>query len=122
MMKNNLLKNDLKIYEIQSTEREVYETEFCFQLKVMDSANVIEGIADEYGADEDDVIKTMYDKMKNYALYHILDQTVDPNHYDVKVKIEDYPGTRAAEVRLSKRRVRERVRNGIKKFLSEKVG
>lgn len=122
MRNNNLLKNEPKVYEMKSSEREVYETQSCFQLRVMDGANLITEIAKENEVEETDVIEKLYDGMKNYHLYKILDRTVDPSKYNVEVKISAHQRTRTARVEINKRRVRDKIRNGIKSFLSEFAG
>lgn len=121
MMKNNLLQSKPKVYEIQSTEREVYETQSCFLLRVSDSANALEKISDQTGEEVDSMVENMYNNMKNYHLKEAIKRTIDSKKYDVVVKISDYQQSRTAEVKISRRSVKEKVRSGIKSFLTEWV-
>lgn len=121
MMKNNLLQRNPQVYEMKSTEREVYETQSCFLLRVSDSANALEKISEQTGEDVDAIIGKMYDSMKNFQLNNVLSRCIDLKKYDVRVKSSYYRGSRKAEVKISRRSVREKVRNGIKSFLNELV-
>lgn len=120
--KTNLLPSNPQVYEAVSTEQEIYETENCFQLKVEDNANVIQQIAEETGKEEGEIVDLLFTKLKEYRLREILDKKIDDNDYNVSVKIIERWGARSAHVKISKRSVREKIREGIKSFFSEHVG
>lgn len=122
MKKTNLLQSQPSIYEAVSTPREIYETQNCFQLKVEDSANVIPLLAEEHNKEEGEIVDILFEKMKNYHLYNILEKNVDSAKYDVEVRITNRPNSRSAHVKISRRSVREKIREGIKSFFSEHVG
>lgn len=121
MMKNNLLQSKPKVYVKKSTEREVYETESCFLLRVSDSANALEEISEQTGEEVDTVVENMYNSMKNYQLNSAVSKSIDSKKYDVVVKISSYQWSRRADVKISKRSVTEKVRSGIRSFLDEWV-
>lgn len=121
MMKNNLLQSKPKVYVKKSTEREVYETESCFLLRVSDSANALEEISEQTGEEVDTVVENMYNSMKNYQLNNAVSKSIDSKKYDVVVKISSYQWSRRADVKISKRSVTEKVRSGIRSFLDEWV-
>ena len=123
MKKTNLLpQGKPNIYEVVSTPREIYETENCFQLKVEDSANVIQLLAEEHNKEEGELVHILFEKMKNYRLYDILEDKLDSTKYDVNVRITSRSNSRTAHVKISKRSVRKKIREGIKSFISEHVG
>lgn len=112
MKKNNLLQSHFKTYEIKSSEKEVFETQSCFHLKVKDSANAVEEIAKRLGeCCASDVIKKLYATMKNYHLQKAVFREFDSSKYNVSVKISDYQNTRIAEVRITKRSVFEKIQS-----------
>ncbi len=122
MMRNNLLPNNLKVYEMKSTEKEVYETQSCQLLRVRDSANALETISNETGESVDTVVENFYDAMKNLQLKKRVKETIDSKKYDVVIGISDYQQSRTAEVKISRRSVRAKIQNGIKNFLTKSVG
>lgn len=122
MMKNNLLQSKPQIYEMRSTEREVYETQSCQLLRVRDSANALEKIFEETGEDVDSVVEELYDAMNNFQLKKKVKETIDSKQYDVSISISDYQQSRTATIKINKRSVRAKIQNGIKNFLTEHVG
>lgn len=122
MMKNNLLQSKPKVYEVKSTEKEVYETQSCQLLRVRDSANALEKISNETGEEIDSVVEELYDAMNNFQLNKRVRETIDSKRYDVSVSISDYQQSRTATVKINKRSVRAKIQNGIKNFLTELVG
>lgn len=122
MMKNNLLQSKPQIYEMRSTEREVYETQSCQLLRVRDSANALEKISEETGEDVDSVVEELYDAMNNFQLKKKVKETIDSKQYDVSISISDYQQSRTATIKINKRSVRAKIQNGIKNFLTEHVG
>lgn len=122
MMKNNLLQSKPKVYEMMSTEREVYETQSCQILRVRDSANALEKISKEIGEEVDTVVEHLYNKMRDLHLKDAVKETIDSKKYDVVVSIWDYQQSRTALVKINKRSVKEKIRNGIKNFFTESAG
>ncbi len=123
MKKNNLLKSKpTKVYEICSTEREVYETQSCQVLRVRDSANALEKISEEIGEEVDTVVNYLYNRMRDLCLKDAVKETIDSKKYDVVVSIRDYQQSRTAVVKINKRSVKEKIQNGIKNFFTESAG
>ncbi len=122
MMKNNLLQSEPKVYEMKSTEKEVYETQSCQLLRVRDSANALEKISNETGEEIDSVVEELYDAMNSFQLKKKVKETIDSKQYDVSISISDYQQSRTATVKINKRSVRAKIQNGIKNFLTELVG
>ncbi len=122
MMKNNLLQSEPKVYEMKSTEKEVYETQSCQLLRVRDSANALEKISNETGEEIDSVVEELYDAMNSFQLKKKVKETIDSKQYDVSISISDYQQSRTATVKINKRSVRAKIQNGIRNFLTELVG
>ena len=122
MMKNTLLQSEPKVYEMKSTEKEVYETQSCQLLRVRDSANALEKISNETGEEIDSVVEELYDAMNSFQLKKKVKETIDSKQYDVSISISDYQQSRTATVKINKRSVRAKIQNGIRNFLTELVG
>lgn len=122
MMKNNLLQSNPQVYEMYSTDKEVYETQSCFLLRVSDSANALKKISEKTGEAIDSIVEDMYNGMKNYHLKEAVKRTIDSKKYDVVVDISGYQQSRTAEVKISRLSVIQKIQRGIRSFLDENAG
>ena len=101
---NNLLKKETKIYQVKTSEREVYEQERFYLLKVEDRAGIIE---QKGGAA---FVQTMFDRMQNRSLNRFVYDEIDENHFDIAIKISERGGDVVAKVTISKRQVSKSVK------------
>ncbi len=101
---NNLLKTQKKVYQKKSSEREVYEQDRFYQIKVEDRTGIIENLGGE------EFVEIMFQKMQDARLQRFIYDEIDTKHYNVSIKISDSGGDIVAKVVISKRQISEEVK------------
>lgn len=123
IMKINLLKNEPKFYEVRSSKKEVYETECCFLLKVIDCSRALEKISKISSCynSVDEILKDFFEEFKearvNCSFNKYVYETINTQKYNVVVSIIGRSDTRIAEVKISRRRVKEKICSTLKNIL-----
>ncbi len=93
---NNLLKP--KIYEISSSQKEVYLQERYYELNVVDSSGVLRDT--DY---REETLKELFEAFKNYRLKTRVKEKFSSKRYITFVKISEQGNDLTAEVRITKR-------------------
>lgn len=109
---NNLLKPRKKIYQKKSSEREVYEQDRFYQIKVEDRTGIIEDLGGK------EFIETMFQKMQDARLQSFVYDNIDARHHNVSIKISDSGGDIVAKVVISKRQFSEGLKEIFDKLIT----
>lgn len=118
----NLSKNEPRVYKIQSSEREVYETERCYLLKVVDCSGNLEKELPKIGWNEgvEELLNKLFEAQQNRKISKTVMKLFDAERFSVEISIsEEARGTSIAIVRITKRRFREKVAKRIFLILRE---
>ena len=111
----NLFKNELHVYKIVSDGRDVYETEQCYLLKVVDLSGKLEQYVADWGFKSmDEFLQVLFDALSDLKLSKIIDKIVDLKQYNVDVSVlRKYPWTAVGIVRFTKVPVHEKVKDKL---------
>lgn len=123
MKKNNLFESNPKTYIMQSTEREAYETQFNLLLKVKDSGNAMEDAVRQNGYEStDEVMQNLYDGFTDHKLGSAISKEFDQKKYNIHISIADLKYARIAKVKIDRRRVQEKIRDGLSMLAKRIIG
>ena len=108
----NLLKNEPHVYKIQTSEREVYETERYYLLKVVDCSGNLEEELPKIGWKDgiDELLNELFEAHQNRRFLKKVGDLFDADRFSIETRItEEARGTSIAVVKITKRRFREKV-------------
>lgn len=108
----NLLKNEPRVYKVQTSEREVYETERYYLVKVVDCSGNLEKELPKIGWDDgvDELLNELFEAHQNRKFSKKVTDIFDAERFSVETRItEEARGTSIAVVKITKRRFREKV-------------
>lgn len=114
----NLLKNKSRTYRKELSEREIYETERYYLLKVVDISGCLEKELARSGWEEgvEAFIEKLFLAQKNSRLSSAMVELLDTNRVNIDYTTREMSkGTSIATIIISKKRMRERVKEYIEK-------
>lgn len=107
----NLFDGKPIVYKKQSSEREVYETERYYLLKVVDCSGNLEKELAKLGWEDgiECVLNKLFDAQQNSRFSKMVYSLFDADRFSVETSItEQYRGTSIAVVKVTKRRFRDK--------------
>ena len=116
----DLLKNKPHVYKVQTSEREVYETERYYLLKVVDCSGNLEKELPKIGWYEgvEELLNVLFEAHQNRRFLKKVDSLFDSERFRVETRItEEARGTSIAVVKITKRRFEEKVAEKMIWFL-----
>lgn len=108
----NLLKNEPYVYKMQSSEREVYETERYYLLKVVDCSGNLEQELPKIGLNDgvEELLNVLFEAQQNQKFSKKVADLFDEERFIVETKLtEEARGTSIAVVKITKRKFREKL-------------
>lgn len=108
----NLFKSEPRVYKIQSSEREVYETERYYLLKVVDFSGMLEKELPKMGWNDgiEEFLNELFEAQQNRKISKVIMKLFNTDRFCVETSITDeHRGTSIVVVRVTKRRIREKV-------------
>ena len=108
----NLFKNEPHVYKIQSSEREVYETERYYLLKVVDCSGNLEQELPKIGLNDgvEELLNILFEAHQNRRFSKRVEDLFSPECFRVETRItEEARGASIAVVKITKRKLREKV-------------
>ncbi len=108
----NLFKREPLLYLIKSTDREVYETERYYSLKVVDFSRCLEKEVHKMGWTDGigEFLEMLFESQKNLKLSNTVTRLFDTNRFEVVIsKFEKDSRTSVAVVEITKRRIRDKI-------------
>ena len=112
----NLLKKEPHVYKMQTSEREVFETERYYLLKVVDCSGNLEEELPKIGWNDgiEELLNVLFEAHQNRSFLKKVDTLFDAERFSVESRItEEARGTSIAVVKITKRRFREKVAEKI---------
>ena len=108
----DLLKNKPHVYKVQTSEREVYETEWYYLLKVVDCSGNLEEELPKIGWYEgiEELLNVLFEAHQNRRFLKKVDALFDSERFRVETRItEEARGASIAVVKITKRSVQEKL-------------
>ena len=108
----NLLKDKPCVYRKQSSEREVYETEQYYLLKVVDWSGNLEQELPKIGWNDgiEELLNVLFEAQQNRKVLKKVNELFDGDRFIVETRFdEERRGTSIAIVEITKRKFREKV-------------
>lgn len=118
----NLLKNKPRIYRRELSEREVYETERYYLLKVVDISGCLEKELTQCGWEDgvEEFVEKLFLAQKNSKLSSVMFDLLDTNRVNIEYTIKEISkGTSIATIIVSKKRIGERLKEFFEKVLCQ---
>ena len=118
----DLLKNEPHVYKVQTSEREVYETERYYLLKVVDCSGNLEKELPKIGWYDgiEELLNVLFEAHQNRSFLKKVGDLFDAERFSVETRItEEARGTSIAVVKITKRKFREKVAEKIFLILRE---
>lgn len=118
----DLLKNEPHVYKVQTSEREVYETERYYLLKVVDCSGNLEEELPKIGWYDgiEELLNVLFEAHQNRRFLKKVEDLFDAERFSVETRItEQARGTSIAVVKITKRKFREKVAEKIFLILRE---
>ena len=101
----NLFKRRPKIYTKKSTEREKFEQQYYFRLKVVDYCGAVKAVSKEQGLSEKELIGELFSALKDWRLRNKAYNIFDTKKYNVSISIQSQKSAELARVEITKRGV-----------------
>ena len=98
----NLFKNRPKFYMKKSTEREKYEQQYYFRLKVVDYCDAVKNVSKELEQTERELIKDLFTSLKDWRLRNKAYNIFDKKKYNVSISIQSQNSAELARVEITK--------------------
>ena len=108
----DLLKNEPRVYKVQTSEREVYETERYYLLKVVDCSGNLEEELPKIGWYDgiEELLNVLFEAHQNRSFLKKVGDLFDAERFSVETRItEEARGTSIAVVKITKRPFQEKV-------------
>lgn len=108
----NLLKDKPNVYKKQSSEREVYETEQYYLLKVVDCSGNLEQELPKIGWNDgiEELLNVLFEAQQNRKVLKKVNELFDDDRFIVETRFsEEQRGTSVTIVKITKRKFREKV-------------
>ena len=103
----NLFKKMPKIYKKKSTEREEFEQQCYFRLKVVDYCGAVKAVSKEQGLSDKELIGELFSALKDWRLRNRAYKIFDTEKYNVSISIQSQTGAELARVEITRRGVLE---------------
>lgn len=101
----NSLKKKTKVYKRKSTDRETYEQQCYFRLKVVDYCGAVKAVAHEQRLKDDNkLVDKLFSFFRDWRLGNLVYELFDEKKYNVSVSIQSQKNFRTAKVEITKRR------------------
>ena len=101
----NLFKKRPKVYMKKSTEREKFEQQYYFRLKVVDYCDAVKNVSKELEQTDRELIKDLFTSLKDWRLRNKAYNIFDTKKYNVSISIQSQKSAELARVEITKRGV-----------------